>query len=84
MRYRRSRTSWEGFGAESSAKLLGGKALSLSFLGLNLVVQGSVRGRQSWAAKVWAFFPGRRGCAIFLRFFCQWLGLDQVVESFGS
>ena len=88
VRYHRSRTSREGFGAESSAKLLGGKALSLSFLGLNLVAQGSVRGRQKLARPTMhgALLPHRQGCAMFIRCFFQWPSLDQVIEMnhFGS
>ena len=87
MRYRRSRASREGFVAESSAKLLGGKALSLSFLGLNLVMQGSCEGDEVGSANnAWAFLPHWQECAMFIRFFCQLPNLDQVIEMnhFGS
>jgi hypothetical protein len=56
------------------------------FLGLNLIAQGSVRGRQKVgsANNAWVFLLHRQGCAMFIRFFSQWPSLDQVIESFRS
>jgi hypothetical protein len=73
-----------GFWCRKLCKTSRGKALSLSFLGLDLVMQGSVRGRQVGQQMHGRFSPSRQGCAMFIRFFCQWLSLDQVIESFLS
>jgi hypothetical protein len=86
VRNRRSSASREEFGAESSAKLLGGKALSLSFLGLNFVMQGSVRGRRVGQQTRGRVIPSRQGCAMFIQFLPSMAepGSSDRNESFGS
>jgi hypothetical protein len=74
-----------GFWCRKLCKTTWGKALSLSFLSLSLVMQGRARAT-SWAANAWAGFPNRQGRGMFNSILLSMAepGSSDRNESFGS